>query len=1231
MEPVLGSRTSFCFALTLFFISTTQVHQGHGQQQEQPVLPQINQAPAVPQPQPRQGNSQVRGPYQPMNPTPRPGAPQGDKSHLLFYPFDENDYLKTVNSMKQFHDQPLHFRLPFFGFAFHYIWVHKDGYVSFNRGLKSYQFPISFPAVPADTKLEEDPSMMAIFFAHQDIPSEIRESGVYFRIENVATLENEEYKTRILEDFDQAMAGSGGFVPKFVLIITWKNMTFANRRPDKPLKTNTYQMVIGTDEINTFVFYNYEWITWITHLDNFDGLNGPAAYIGFNAGNSTRTYEFVPYSQNPRVSLLPLIGYANNIKGRSIFQVHDVLFQGSCVEKSLDPTLPDRMAMTTSVNYVSSLGKELLEVTGPCFWPESRITCRFETTQVKGHFKTNNVAYCVTPQVLFEGYIDLTVTVDDKTFFYTRMYIQSPESKREFDVWVEEKDYLEKNPDFIDQSDHFLTIKWKNDKMGKETDRVTISVWGYQELDDTLYPVMIWLVDLVEGIPNNGEHRLDLNSLPWIQLHRYDYHFGFIGVNKTKEELTATFWSNPIPLGWLLRKHWRLEFGKRWQYNFCAKWYDREDQNEYFATTLFRCPCTLAQAELDKGKFAPDERCNVVDKKCDSRHHGAQHCVRSARPSIGGSGQQCCYDDYGELIRSSDTMYGGRPSRSFIYGQHPFKMSWMTPTLSYWQQDIMPFYYCCKWADMEDDSETCMMFNYFRTSQDCSNYQPSAIASIFGDPHIVTFDQLNYTFNGKGEYVLVHTNSPIHKFDVHGRFEQLPDSPGTQLTAVAIRDNISSIVEFRIRPDGCRWFNQMFLIADKEYLYYWDDNMRTIHTRGVTVYQPSGIRNMSHMIAMFDSGAGVELLINPAGTLTLHVYLPNTYVNATKGLLGYYSGKPEDDFMIPNGHTIANPQSLNREQIHRQFGTKYRLLEVNQVNLSQSLFFHDVVSHSIYDDFTFTPTFEYDLAELDSEVLRACSDSVFCQFDYAVTGDSGFAENTKKEEAIAQNICPALEKPLYGRKSSNRYWPGTIVRFSCNDGYRVAGYEVRRCREDGLWSWGVDAECVQTIHYTFALSGIILSIIVPLMIVGFLVIVWVRMKRQMEEKMKNGKGGESDDSTQYSLFSKLHLKKYNSIRTSWGPPPPTIPPPPPPPVRPIESIDESDEQEKLKPDNFPENMAQEEDVKPMDDSVNGSLLNKKSLSKNEVVAREMDTRAPIGGIVPGSMRSTSSSGDSVLV
>ena len=61
--------------------------------------------------------------------------------------------------------------------------------------------------------------------------------------------------------------------------------------------------------------------------------------------------------------------------------------------------------------------------------------------------------------------------------------------------------------------------------------------------------------------------------------------------------------------------------------------------------------------------------------------------------------------------------------------------------------------------------------------------------------------------------------------------------------------------------------------------------------------------------------------------------------------------------------------------------------------------------------------------------------------------------------------CPALPKPTNGRKSENRYWPGTLVRFSCNDGYRLTGYETRRCREDGLWSWGVEAECISTIAF----------------------------------------------------------------------------------------------------------------------------------------------------------------------
>lgn len=284
--------------------------------------------------------------------------------------------------------------------------------------------------------------------------------------------------------------------------------------------------------------------------------------------------------------------------------------------------------------------------------------------------------------------------------------------------------------------------------------------------------------------------------------------------------------------------------------------------------------------------------------------------------------------------------------------------------------------------------------------------------SIFGDPHIITYDQLNYTFNGKGEYVLTHVDSPIHKFQVHGRFEQ-PDArtPATLLTSVAVRDNISSIVEFRIRPPQCRWFNQIFIIADKEYLYYWHDNMHTIHTKGVTIYQPSGVRNMSHLIAMFDSGAGVEVLVNAGGSLSLHVYLPNTFKNATTGLLGHYSGRVDDDFMLPSGMVLNNPQTMSREMVHRQFGSKYRLLEIGQPNISQSLFFHDVVSHSNYDDPHFVPAFKVNLeGDGIEDIERVCSHSTFCRYDYLVTGDAGFAENTKKEEAIAQNMATVIRE-----------------------------------------------------------------------------------------------------------------------------------------------------------------------------------------------------------------------------
>jgi hypothetical protein len=113
--------------------------------------------------------------------------------------------------------------------------IQRDGYLAFNKGLLSYKFPVHFPITPRDPFLEEDPSMIAPWFALQDIPTEVPNAGVYLKIVNLESEYNITLRERIYMDFREGMIGAADFRPKFALIITWRNMTFVNRRPEKPL------------------------------------------------------------------------------------------------------------------------------------------------------------------------------------------------------------------------------------------------------------------------------------------------------------------------------------------------------------------------------------------------------------------------------------------------------------------------------------------------------------------------------------------------------------------------------------------------------------------------------------------------------------------------------------------------------------------------------------------------------------------------------------------------------------------------------------------------------------------------------------------------------------------------------------------------------------------------------------------------------------------------------------
>lgn len=318
-----------------------------------------------------------------------------------------------------------------------------------------------------------------------------------------------------------------------------------------------------------------------------------------------------------------------------------------------------------------------------------------------------------------------------------------------------------------------------------------------------------------------------------------DMQFGFIQINLTNAlndfKITPVIWSRPIPLAWFFGPQWE-KINKKWPEDFCNKWLMKEDRLKKFTDKLFKCPCTLEQAIYDKGRFLPDNECDKDFNPGCMYNKGAVHCVRSARPNLDGSEQQCCYDKNQYLMFSQDQLWGSKPCRSHNLGKQPWNKNFKVPTLSQWTNDIMPFYMCCLWQNSENDA--CENFRYDkRPSEDCVAYEPPRVATVFGDLHFITFDNLMYTFNGKGHFVLVRADNKEFKLDIQGRFEQLLDNKNgeiraTQLTALVARSNNSAIIEVQLRPKDAQWRYKLNVFADGRKIYFDKPALKFQHFQG---------------------------------------------------------------------------------------------------------------------------------------------------------------------------------------------------------------------------------------------------------------------------------------------------------------------------------------------------------------------------------------------------------------
>jgi len=92
-----------------------------------------------------------------------------------------------------------------------------------------------------------------------------------------------EMRERVMWDIREGVVGADSFVPKHALIATWKNMSFAGGIDQSLRTTNTFQMVLATDEVFTYAIFNYLNIRWTSHTeaggDTTQGENGVPAFV----------------------------------------------------------------------------------------------------------------------------------------------------------------------------------------------------------------------------------------------------------------------------------------------------------------------------------------------------------------------------------------------------------------------------------------------------------------------------------------------------------------------------------------------------------------------------------------------------------------------------------------------------------------------------------------------------------------------------------------------------------------------------------------------------------------------------------------------------------------------------------------------------------------------------------------------------------------------------------------
>ena len=191
--------------------------------------------------------------------------------------------------------------------------------------------------------------------------------------------------------------------------------------------------------------------------------------------------------------------------------------------------------------------------------------------------------------------------------------------------------------------------------------------------------------------------------------------------------------------------------------------------------------------------------------------------------------------------------------------------------------------------------------------------EPLSVARGFGDPHLVTLDGYKYTFNGKGEFILVETTD--EGFILQGRMVEQPRSNdsnqtisgGTVFGAFVAKENNSDTVQFEINQQG------LVALVNGDLV---DFGMVVSQRFANVTVSDNGNGTLS---ADFTSGNNIQVTERNGIISDILITISNKYFNRTRGLLGQFNGDTTDD-LRPANSSVPLPLDSSPEMIHYRFG-----------------------------------------------------------------------------------------------------------------------------------------------------------------------------------------------------------------------------------------------------------------------------------------------------------------------